>query len=100
MGNADIKPETSNSFEIGADWQASPAWSLRATAFHTEVKDLITYRLLQQVGPRRIYQYDNVDAARIQGLEAGFTWAVTPQLAWNTGRHLAAHARQDHGPSA
>ncbi len=88
MGNADIKPETSNSFEIGADWQASPAWSLRATAFHTEVKDLITYRLLQQVGPRRIYQYDNVDAARIQGLEAGFTWAVTPQLAWNTDATL------------
>ncbi len=84
MGNANIKPETSNSFEIGADWQVSPAWSLRATAFHTEVKQLITYRLLQQIGIRRIYQYDNVDAARIQGLEAGFTWAITPQLSWST----------------
>lgn len=82
-GNADIQPETSNSFEIGADWQVSPAWSLRATAFHTEVKQLITYRLIQQVGTRRTYLYDNVDAARIQGLEAGFTWAITDALRWS-----------------
>jgi outer membrane receptor for ferrienterochelin and colicins len=88
MGNADIQPETSNSFEIGADWQVSPAWSLRATAFHTEVKQLITYRLVQQVGTRRTYLYDNVDAARIQGLEAGFTWAITPALRWSTDATL------------
>ncbi|WP_404302494.1 TonB-dependent receptor plug domain-containing protein [Alicycliphilus denitrificans] len=88
LGNANIQPETSNSLEIGADWQAAPGWSLRATAFHTEVKQLITYRLQQQIGVRRIYQYDNVDAARIQGLEAGFTWAITPQLAWSTDATL------------
>jgi outer membrane receptor for ferrienterochelin and colicins len=41
-GNGNIKPESSNSFEIGADWQVAPAWSLRATLFNTEVKDLIT----------------------------------------------------------
>ena len=81
-GNADIQPETSNSFELGADWQASETLSLRATAFHTEVKNLIAYKLLQQIGPRRIYQYDNVDAARIQGLEAGFTLALSKQLSW------------------
>jgi len=82
LGNADIRPETSNSFEIGADWQPDPAWTLRATAFHTDVKQLITYRLIQQVGPRRTYQYDNVDAARIQGLEAGVVWAATSTLRW------------------
>ena len=88
LGNGNIKPETSNSFEIGTDWQVSPSWSLRATAFHTEVKQLITYRLLQQVGIRRVYQYDNVDAARIQGLEAGFTWAITPQLSLSSDATL------------
>ena len=50
--------------------------------FNTEVKDLITYRLLRTEGVRRFYQYDNVDAARIQGLEAGMTWDMTRQLAW------------------
>ncbi len=84
LGNGNIQPESSNSFEVGADWQASETLSLRATAFHTEVKDLITYRLLQQIGPRRIYQYDNVDSARIQGMEAGFTLALTKQLTWGT----------------
>ena len=82
-GNADVKPESSNSFEIGADWQAAPGWTLRATAFNTEVKDLITYRLLRTEGVRRFYQYDNVDAARIRGLEAGVVWDVTRQWSWS-----------------
>lgn len=76
LGNGNIQPETSNAFELGANWQAAPQLALRATVFHTEVKQLITYRLLQKIGPRSIYQYDNVDAARIQGLEAGFTWDI------------------------
>lgn len=88
LGNGNIQPETSNSFEVGADWQVTPQWSLRATAFHTEVKQLITYRLLRTVGIRRTYQYDNVDAARIQGLEAGFTWQATPALRWSTDATL------------
>lgn len=82
-GNGNIKSESSNSFELGADWQVAPAWSLRATVFNTEVKDLITYRLLRTEGVRRFYQYDNVDAARIQGLEAGMTWDMTRQIAWS-----------------
>ena len=82
-GNAHVKPESSNSFEIGADWQAAPNWTLRATAFNTEVKDLITYRLVSTVGTRRTYLYDNVDAARIRGLELGAVWQATPQWAWS-----------------
>ena len=82
-GNGNIKSESSNSFELGADWQVAPAWSLRATVLNTEVKDLITYRLLRTEGVRRFYQYDNVDAARIQGLEAGMTWDMTRQIAWS-----------------
>ena len=76
-GNADVKPESSNSFEIGADWQAAPNWSLRATAFNTEVKDLITYRLLRTEVVRRLYQYDPADAARLRCLEAGVHWDPT-----------------------
>ncbi|MBP6754084.1 MAG: TonB-dependent receptor, partial [Alicycliphilus sp.] len=82
-GNADVKPESSNSFEIGADWQAAPGWTLRATAFNTEVKDLITYRLLRTEGVRRFYQYDNINAARIRGLEAGMTWDITRAWSWS-----------------
>jgi len=83
MGNADVQPETSNSFELGANWQAAPAWNVRAAAFHTEVKQLITTQLVAQTGPRRTYRYANVDAARIQGVETGATWDVTPALQWS-----------------
>lgn len=82
-GNANIQPESSNSFEVGADWQAAPGWSLRATAFNTEIKDLITYRLLRTQGTRRFYQYDNINAARIRGLEAGMTWDITRAWSWS-----------------
>lgn len=97
LGNANIRPETSNSFELGADWQAASNLSLRATFFHTEVKDLITYQLLQQIGPRRVYQYANVDAARIQGLEAGLSWNLTPALQWSTDATLLRTRDQSTG---
>ena len=83
MGNANVQPESSNSFEVGADWQVAPGWTLRATAFNTEVKDLITYRLLSTVGTRRTYLYDNVDAARIRGLEAGMAWDISRSWSWS-----------------
>jgi outer membrane receptor for ferrienterochelin and colicins len=70
LGNADIQPEISDSFELALDWLRGPL-NLRAAVFETRVDDLITYRLIEQQGPRRIYQYDNVNRARIRGLEAG-----------------------------
>jgi len=83
MGNADIRPETLDSFELSAHWQ-SDAVSFSATAFRSKVEDLITYRLLRQEGPRRFYQYDNVDNARISGLETGFGWDFSEAWSWQT----------------
>ena len=81
-GNPDVKPESSRSFELGADWQTGP-FSLRGTLFHTRVKDLITYRLLSVQGIRRDYLYDNVDRATMRGAELGFGWAFAPGFKWN-----------------
>jgi outer membrane receptor for ferrienterochelin and colicins len=96
LGNADVRPESSNSFELGVDGQLG-AWQVRATAFQTHVKDLITYRLLSVVGSRRTYQYDNVDAARIRGLETGFTLQASRQLAWSTDLTLLDTEDQSTG---
>lgn len=84
MGNASIKPEKSDSLEIGADWKRGPL-SVRGTLFHTELEDLITYRLIG-TGPgiRRTYLYDNVSKASIGGFETGFTWDIASGLSWNT----------------
>ncbi len=105
LGNARIRPESSRSFELGADWQ-SGALALRGTVFHTRVKDLITMRLVEQQGARRIYQYDNVNRASMHGAELGLTWDFAPGWRWNndltllrtrdaaTGKELLDRPRQ------
>lgn len=83
LGNADIQPETLDSYELSADWRLGDV-GLRATVFRSEVHDLITYRLIKKVGPSSTYMYDNVDKARITGLETGFTWDINRAFAWST----------------
>lgn len=96
MGNANIKPEKADSLEIGADWKQGPL-ALRGTLFHNEVEDLITYRLIRVEGPRRTYLYDNVNRARIAGLETGFTWDIAPGLAWSADLTLLRTKDKDTG---
>ena len=84
MGNADIRPETLDSFELGASWQPAGALELQATVFRSRVEDLITYRLLRSQGPRHFYQYDNVDAARIDGIETSIGWRISDAWSWQT----------------
>lgn len=87
LGNAGIRPETLDAFELSASWQRG-GLSLQGTVFHSKVDDLITYRLLRVMGPRHVYQYDNVDKARIRGLEAAFGWQISPALSWQTSLTL------------
>lgn len=81
-GNADVKPETSRSFEFGVVYGGA-AFDWEATAFHTRVRDLITTRLTRTdpplapgALPRAHYLYDNVNAARIQGIETAIAWRL------------------------
>lgn len=104
-GNDAIRPETSKSWEIGVIY-ASGRFDWEATAFHNKVADLITTRQFNQIGPRRFYIYDNVDNARIKGVEstlrldlghgfeasAGAQWLDTEDKA--TGKPL--NGRTDH----
>jgi outer membrane receptor for ferrienterochelin and colicins len=81
-GNPNVRPENARSAELGTDWQQG-AWSVRATAFRSDINDLITTVLILQQGPRRFYRYDNVNRARIQGAELGFTWEPSAHWRWN-----------------
>jgi outer membrane receptor for ferrienterochelin and colicins len=69
-GNAAVKPETSQSWEIGFDWRRKGT-SVTGALFHTDIKDLINTRLVSVSGIRRSYIYDNISQARIQGGELG-----------------------------
>jgi len=95
-GNANLKPESSDSFEIGADWLRH-SLNLRGVLFHTKIDDLITYKLLRTVGPRRFYQYDNVNRAEVNGIEAGVTWQIVDNLALNADLTLLKTKDRDTG---
>lgn len=86
-GNPAIQPESSDSFELAADWLRGPL-NLRAALYQTQVDDLITYRLIEQIGSRRVYLYDNVENARIRGLEAGAVLEIKGGLRLNVDASL------------
>ncbi|WP_431861624.1 TonB-dependent receptor domain-containing protein [Azospirillum sp.] len=69
LGNANVRPETSRTWEIGFDW-AGQGRSLAASIFRNDFDDLIDTRLVRVQGARRTYIYDNISHARIDGLEA------------------------------
>ncbi|HSE42408.1 MAG TPA: TonB-dependent receptor, partial [Acidobacteriota bacterium] len=74
-GNPDLKPEKSESWEVGIDHYLNSRTSITASWFHNDYEDLITF------DPQTLIA-GNVAAARSQGLELGtsFQYGV-----WNFG---------------
>ena len=72
VGNPDLRPETNTSYELGADYQGK-GWSARATLFQNDLKDLVQTRCVRLCGlrGREIRTYENIDEARIRGVELG-----------------------------
>lgn len=82
LGNADVKPESSDSVELGLSW-ARGSLEAGATVFSNRVRDLIVANQIEQVGPRRIYRYDNVARARLRGVELSVQARLAP--GWSAG---------------
>ena len=100
IGDPDLKPETSTSYELNALWRPSPTLSLNATVFRTDFKDKIDSDRV--CGPDtnnngvcdvpsevarwdedplyQLYYWLNISDARIQGVELGGTWEATDAL--------------------
>lgn len=100
IGDPDLKPETSVSYELNALFRPSATLSLNATVFRTDFKDKIDSD--RACGPDvnsngicdvpsevlrwsedplyQLYYWYNVSDARIQGLELGGTWRATDAL--------------------
>lgn len=78
MGNPDLQPETSTSYQIGYQGQLSDTVNLSINGFYNDIDDLIqtdednaTYE-----GNIAIYKYMNVDSARTYGGDIGVNWQV------------------------
>ena len=70
VGNPNLEPETSVSYEFGAEYQVE-GWSLRAAVFQNDLENLIetTCTTLCGVRGREIRTYRNINQARIRGVE-------------------------------
>ncbi|HAR06521.1 MAG TPA: addiction module protein [Pseudomonas sp.] len=106
LGNADIKPETSRSFELGVDWHDERG-AYTANLYRNEIDDLIYYRRLRAepgIPPRTIYQYDNIEQARIEGLELtgrrelGYGIALGATVNWMDPRDARTDAKLNGRP--
>lgn len=88
-GNPDLKPETSRSAELGVA-QKLDGWHWQANAYQTTVDDLIVY-------DPTIFIANNIESARIRGLELGggavlAGWHVDAQATFMDPRNHSATA--------
>ncbi|MEL4887656.1 TonB-dependent receptor [Pectobacterium betavasculorum] len=81
VGNPDLKPETSISYEIGTAYEAE-RFGAGVTLFNNDIKDMIQVQTWDRVATR--LTYENVNKARIQGIETSFWVDVTEDLNWTT----------------
>ncbi len=70
VGNPALKPETATTMELGATWSGD-GWSAQATAFQSDLEDLVQTLCLSDCGirGRELRSYMNVAKARIRGVE-------------------------------
>lgn len=82
-GNPDLEPEINTTYELGADYQAN-GWSLNAGLFQNNVRGLIQTVCVVSCGlrGREVRNYDNVDEARIRGVELGGGLDLPANLRW------------------
>ncbi len=84
VGNPDLKPETSNSYEAGLFYEQG-GWIGSLAYFYNEIDNKITSArvpsLITPDGTKYVQQI-NVDKARSQGIEGGLTIPVHPDVQW------------------
>ncbi len=89
IGNDDLKPEKSLTYELGALWDGYNGVQAGLTVFHTDYDDKIEKPLIcdRVSGPdatcvyqgydyEKLYRYTNVDEARVRGAEVTFSFPV------------------------
>lgn len=74
FGNPDLDPETSLTYDVGADLYLS-ALTLKLGWFHTDYEDKIVQESLMFNDVKTI-TYDNHGDAKIAGIEVGLEWAL------------------------
>ncbi len=81
MGNPNLQPETSTSYQIGYQGQLSDTVNVTLNGFYNNIDDLIQTDEdnASFEGNIAIYQFKNVDSARTYGGDIGMDWQLDPR---------------------
>ncbi len=90
LGNADLKPETSLSYELGYDLML-PAFTLNLTYFHADYEDKIASIMYDDNGTNT-QTYINVGDAEMAGFDIGLEWHIGRMLDWEADLSLSSNA--------
>ena len=82
IGNPNLKPESSDSLQLGGTLGLNDSLSVDANLFYNRVKDMIQTDLVNYTTVNGIsaYTYQNIARARTSGLESSVKWRATPAL--------------------
>ncbi|CAG9170341.1 TonB-dependent receptor plug domain-containing protein [Cupriavidus pinatubonensis] len=85
IGNPNLKPESSNSFQLGGSLSWRDRVAVDANVFYNRVSDLIQTDMsnFTVVNGVALYTYRNVARARTQGIETTVRWQATSRLGLN-----------------
>ncbi len=103
VGNPDLAPEKTMSYEIGMQGEIKPNMNLTVNAFYKDVSDLLGILPTQGVSFSGYYTYHNVEYANIKGLETildvknkWFTGKLSYTLSWTRGTSSYAEEWADY----
>ena len=85
IGNPNLQPEESNSYQLGIDWLLGEQFSLQGNAFYNRIRNLIQVDIDNASISNGVasYQYENITAAKTAGMELSGQWKVLPELTFN-----------------
>ena len=100
LGNPDLKPETSNGFEVGVranhdslDWQVSAFYNRYKNFIDTQSVDPASVGIPAGTYPFGVTSYFNRESVEIYGIEAAAQWQMTDT--WHSALSLAAYVGRD-----
>lgn len=69
LGNPDLEPERTSSYELGLDHLIGDNLRLDATAYYKDINDLITTRALFEVAGEAVTRFTNADYGSVKGID-------------------------------
>lgn len=87
LGNAQLQPETSTSYQLGYSGQLTDSLTVSANAFYNDINDLIQTDAspLLYEGNVAVYQYNNIDSAETYGGDVAADWRLNQDATIKAG---------------